>query len=145
MKQRLGRRWLVALLACPLLVTACGGKSARDVTAEPAVVHHVAGTDVYRITLSAQAAKRLEVETAAAKPVGSETVIPFAAVLYSATGRTWAYVNPKPLTFVRQAIVVDRIDGNKAVLSAGLSSGTRVVTVGVPELHGIELDAGGGQ
>ena len=146
MTERHKSRWLVAvLLVFPLLVTACGGKSASETTAQPAVLERVSGTDIYRITLTAETAKRLEVKTAAAHQVGGGTAVPYAAVFYSATGETWAYVNPRPLTFVRQAIVVDRIDGNQAVLSGGLSSGTKVATVGVPELHGIELGAGGGQ
>lgn len=146
MKQWHRYRWsLAALLVLPLLLSACGGSSSGDVVGEPAVVEHVAGTDVYRITLTAETAKRLEVKTAAAYLVGSATAVPYAAVFYSATGETWAYVSPRPLTYVRQAIVVDRIDGNQAVLSDGLSSGTKVATVGVPELHGIELGAGGGQ
>ena len=146
MKRRYKSGCLVAvLLVLPLLVTACGGKSASDTAAEPAVVKHVAGTDVYRITLSAETAKRLDVKTAAAQRSGGETAIPYSAVLYSATGEASAYVNPAPLTFVRQTIVVDRIHGNRALLSGGLAAGTRVVTVGVPELHGIESGIGGGQ
>jgi hypothetical protein len=67
-------------------------------------------------------------------------------VLYEPDGKTWAYVSPKPLTFVRQAIVVDRIDGNQAVLSSGPALGTKVATVGVAELYGAEsgIDGGGG-
>jgi hypothetical protein len=146
MKQRHKSRWLVAvLLVFPLLVTACGGKSASKVAAEPAAVEHVAGTDVYRITLTAETVKRLEVKTAAVQQSGSETAIPYAAVFYLATGEASAYVNSAPRTFVRQAIVVDRIVGNRAILSGGLSSGTKVVTVGVPELHGIESSAGRAQ
>lgn len=148
MKKRHKSGWLVAvavLLAFPLLVTACGGKSPSDAVAEPAVVEHVAGTDVYRITLSGDTAKRLDVKTAVVEQSGSETAIPYSAVLYSATGEASAYVNSAPLTFVRQAIVVDRIDGSRALLSGGLTVGAKVVTVGVPELHGIESGAGGGQ
>jgi hypothetical protein len=48
------------------------------------------------------------------------------------------YTNPAPLTFVRALIVVDHIDGDQAVLSQGLDSGTSVVTLGVSELYGAE-------
>ena len=146
MKQRHKSGWLVAvLLVFPLLVTACGGNSAPDAGAEPAVVEHIAGTDVYRITLTAETARRLEVKTAAVQQSGSETAIPYSAVLYAPSGEASAYVNSAPLTFVRKAIVVDRIDGNRALLSGGLAAGAQVVTVGVSELHGIESGAGGGQ
>lgn len=146
MKQRHKSGWLVAvLLVLPLLATACGGNPASDAVAEPAVVEHVAGTDVYRITLTAETAKRLDVKTAAAQQSGGETAIPYSAVLYSPSGEASAFVNSAPLTFVRKAIVVDRIVGDRALLSGGLAAGTNVVTVGVPELHGIESGAGGGQ
>ena len=146
MKQRHKNGWFVAvLLVFPLLMTACGGKSAREAVAEPAAVEHVAGTDVYRITLTAETARRLEVRTAVVEQSGSETAIPYAAVFYSPTGEASAYVNSAPLTFVREPIVVDRIDGNRAFLSGGLAAGAKVATVGVSELHGIETGAGGGQ
>jgi hypothetical protein len=144
MKQRQRYPWLVAvLLALTLLLAACGGNAASDRAEDPTVVEQIAGTDVYRITLSPQAARRLDVQTAAVKERGSETVIPYSALFYSSTGETWAYVNTKPLTFVREAIVVDHIDGDRAILSDGPSAGTKVVTAGVPELHGIEVGAGG--
>jgi hypothetical protein len=130
-------------LALPLLLAACGGSSARDATAEPAVVEHVAGTDIYRITLSREAARRLDVRTAAVTRSGGRTVIPYSAVFYSSTGKTWAYVNTESLTFVRQPIVVDRIDRHEAILREGPAAGTKVATVGVQELHGIESAAGG--
>jgi hypothetical protein len=146
MKQRHQSRWLVGVvLVFPLLVVACGGTSASKPAAEPAGVEHVAGTDVYRITLTAETAKRLEVKTATVQRSGSETAIPYAAVLYSPSGEASAYVSSTPLTFLRQAIVVDRIVGNRAVLSHGLAAGTKVATVGVSELYGIETSAGGGQ
>jgi hypothetical protein len=65
-------------------------------------------------------------------------VIPYAAVIYDTEGNTWIYTNPEPLVFVRQSIVVDRIEGDEAFLSQGLDSGTMVVTVGVSELYGAE-------
>jgi hypothetical protein len=101
-----------------------------------------------RLTLSQKAAERLGIETA---PVAVEqsggmarTVIPYAALLYDATGATWAYTNPEGLTFVRAPITVDRIEGERAVLAAGPPAGTLVVTVGVPELWGAETGVGGG-
>ncbi len=65
-------------------------------------------------------------------------VIPYAAVLYDPQGKTWTYTNPGPLTFVREPITVDRIEGDKAFLSDGPAPGTLVVTVGAAELFGAE-------
>jgi len=142
MKQRRTKRWLIpVLLVLPVFLTACGGDSASDVT-EPAVLEQVAGTDLYRITLTPETAKRLDIQTVAVEEGDAGTVVPYSAVFYSPNGQTWAYVNPESLTFVRRAIVVDHIDGDRAVLSAGPSMGTKVATVGVPELHGIESGTG---
>jgi hypothetical protein len=65
-------------------------------------------------------------------------MIPYAAVFYTATGDTWTYTNPEPLTFVRVPIVVDHIRGDRVFLSDGPPSGMQVVTRGVAELYGTE-------
>ena len=69
----------------------------------------------------------------------SHNVIPYAAVIYDTEGNTWVYTNPEPLVFVRQPIVVDYIEGDRAVLAEGIASGTQVVTIGSSELLGAEL------
>ena len=65
-------------------------------------------------------------------------VIPYAAVLYGVNGETWAYTNPEPLVFVREAITIDYVEGDQAFLSEGPQAGTAVVTVGGAELFGTE-------
>jgi hypothetical protein len=131
-------RWaLVALLVVPLLLTACGGGSEHE-AASPAVVQEIKGTDLSKITLTQEAAKRLDIKTAAVLANGAARVIPYAAVLYSPTGETWAYTNPEGLTFVREAIIVDRIQGDRAWLKKGPAAGSKVATAGVAELYGAE-------
>ena len=66
-------------------------------------------------------------------------VVPYGAVYYDAEGTAWVYVNPKPLVFERQRIVVERVVGDLAVLSDGPSVGTTVVTVGAALLFGAEV------
>lgn len=66
-------------------------------------------------------------------------VVPYSAVYYGADGTAWVYVNPKPLVFERQPIVIERIVGDLAILSDGPSVGTKVVTVGAPLLYGAEV------
>jgi hypothetical protein len=73
---------------------------------------------------------------------GVVKIVPYAAVLYDVRGNTWAYTNPKPLTFVRHAIHIDYIEGDLAVLSDGPPSGTEVVIVGAAELFGAETGIG---
>ena len=113
----------------------------EEAGAAPAKVEPVAGTDLARVTLTADAAERIQLQTGTVVAGGSdaETIIPYAAVFYGPTGETWAYVSPAPLTFVRESITVARIDGDRAVLSDGPAPGTAVVTVGAAELFGSEI------
>jgi len=76
---------------------------------------------------------------------GSETprkVIPYAAVLYDATGVAWVYTNPEPLVFVRHRISVDFVEADQVVLLDGPPNGASVVTVGAIELWGSEFFVG---
>lgn len=137
------------LIAAVLPLAACqGGEDEAAAGAEePAKVEPVEGSEgLYRITLTAEAAERLDVQTAAVRAVGDgagqRTVIPYSAVLYEPDGETWAYTSPESLTFVRAPIVVETIDGDRAVLSEGPPLGTMVVTVGVAELFGAENGIG---
>jgi hypothetical protein len=144
-----GNRWALAVLAllAALGLTACGSSSESASESGPYTIEEVSGSEHGRIILTPKAAERLEIRTASVQAgEGTTTVIPYSAVLYEPDGKTSAYVSPKPLTFVRESIVVDRIDGNQAVLSSGPELGIKVATVGVAELYGAEsgIDGGGG-
>jgi hypothetical protein len=135
---------LVAL--CLALAACVQPGAAPSPSIEPAVIEPIAGTDLHRIALSTRAAERLGIQT---EPVRALTVdgvqrpvIAYSAVLYDASGATWAYAEEEPLVFLRHAITVISIDGDVAVLSAGPPTGALVVTVGVAELFGTESDIG---
>jgi hypothetical protein len=137
--------------------------SRRSTTAVPATptdgapltVEPVEGSDLHRVTLSARASERLGIETAVlggggaaeadgrlastAGRRGGRTVVPYSAVLYDAHGETWVYTSPEPLTFVRERVSVELIDGNRVVLANGPPAGTTIVTVGGAELLAAEL------
>ena len=132
------RFFIVGTLLVTLVLSACGGNADEEATESPAAVEQIKGTELNRITLTAEAAKRLDVQTTAARGDGERTVIPYAAVLYDPDGQTWTYTSPERLVFVREDIRVDRIDGDAAILAAGPSAGTTVVTVGADELWGVE-------
>ena len=144
--QQRRHRWLAAaLVATGVAVPACaraqGELPAAD---EAAVVEPVEGTDLASVTLTGEAARRLGIVTAPVRTgAGTGTIIPFAAVLYDASGHTWAYTQTGELTYVRAAITVDRVDGDLAYLGRGPAVGTPVVTVGVAELFGAEYGVGG--
>ena len=166
--QRSHRRWAVILILAGLGASGCTQKSEVPVQTKAAKTEVVQGTDLSRVTLSPKAAERLDIKTvamrdeqvklrkapaAAAKPTavaasgkervdtaaaGTRRVVPTSAVLYDAKGKTWVYTNPEPLVYVRHAVSIDYIDGDRAVLLDGPASGTAVVTVGAAELLGTE-------
>ena len=138
-----GKRWLpVAVIAGALLLAGCGGSDSSDEASGPATVYEIEGSDVSRIELTQRAMERLDIQTAAVAREGGAMIIPYSAVLYSPTGETWTYVSRKPLTFIREPIVVDRIEGDQAFLRNGPKAGTKVATVGVAELFGAESGLG---
>ena len=142
------KRWpLIGTLLVALLPLGACGQDAADAAADPpAQVEEAVGSELSRITLTADAARRLGIETSVVEEGagGDGLVVPYAAVLYDAEGITWAYVNPEELVFVREQLVVERIDGDVAMLSDGPAPGTAVVTVGAAELYGTETGVGGG-
>ena len=82
---------------------------------------------------------RMRVELQLAGSSENQKIVPYGAVYYDGKGAAWAYVNPKPLTFERQSIRVERIVGDLAVLSEGPAVGTPIVTVGAAMLYGAEI------
>ena len=137
------RRWIVpVLLVGGLALGACGKAKEAAPADPPAKVEQivVAGAKHQGVRLTEQAAKRLDVQTApVAAGAGGKLVIPAAAVEYNNDGTTFAYTNPEPFAYVQQAITVDSINADQAVLSAGPAAGTQVVTVGAAELLGVEV------
>jgi hypothetical protein len=128
-------RWiLVTLIFAGLLLSACGPKEATTEKVVPSKLEPIEGTDLSKVILTEKAAERIGVETVLAS--GME--VPYAAVVYDIEGNTWIYTNPEPLTFVREPIVIDHIEGDTAVLVESLPSEFSVVTVGVAELWGTE-------
>ena len=136
---------VLAIAACsPSNQTAGNVKSDED----PAKVATVQGTNLKSVTLSARAAERLGIvtqpvrEVPAANGLPAARSIPLAAVTYDTHGDAWAYAVTQPLTFVRRAVKVARVQGDIAILESGPEVGTAVVVVGVAELFGVEIGLG---
>jgi hypothetical protein len=141
------------LVTAALLLLACSGtSSATETNAAPSKVEPIQGSSVGKVTLLESAAKRLALQTAPLqeRPVtprdagapGVRKVVPYAAVIYDLTGAAWVYTSPEALAYVRQPVVIDYVEGEMAVLSAGPSAGTQVVIVGAAELYGSETGVG---
>lgn len=135
-----GRRWVVELLILSgVLLSACSAvPEEEEALSEPATLEAIDGSDVSRITLTAEAVERVDIQSDPVLDARTGVVVPYAALFYTATGDTWAYTNPAPLTFVRVAVVVDHIRGDRAFLSDGPPAGMEVVTQGAAELYGTE-------
>jgi hypothetical protein len=152
MKLGLTRRttiWVAVLLLLAVLPLAgCqGGEEEAAAADEPVKVEPVEGSEeLSLITLTAQAAKRIDLQTAVVRTegagAGERTIVPYSAIVYETDGETWVYTSPEDLSFVREQIVVEEIEGDRAVLSEGPPAGTEVVTVGVAELFGAEHGIG---
>lgn len=138
-------KWMaVVLLIAALPLAACSKTPDAAPETNPATVERLEGAEPTRVTLTEEAAKRLDIQTATVSDTtvnGTQLkVIPYAAIVYDSEGNTWTYINPQPLVFVRHPITVDSIKGDQAILSDGPDSGTAVVTVGAEELFGSETE-----
>ena len=140
--RRRGRSVAVLAVAC-LSLAACADKPATNNGAgDAATIKDIAGSKLKLVTLTATAAKRLDLQTGRVRARGATTQIPYSAVLYDPNGHTWAFAKRASRTFVREPISVATIDGGVASLTAGPPVGTEVVTVGAEELYGAEIGVG---
>jgi hypothetical protein len=136
-------RWiLIILLLVTLQLSACTKKPTSADKVLPVQLATIEGSDLKRVVLTKRAAERIDLQTVKVQEESvngtNRKVVPYSAVIYDLHGETWLYTNPEPLTYVREAITIDSIDGDKAILIDGPSDGTEVVTVGVAELFGAE-------
>jgi hypothetical protein len=130
----------LVLIAAGVSLSACSSDAETVSHYEPAKLEPIKGADVKRVTFSAEGAQRVGLQTAAIRGNGQGKNIPYAAVIYDPEGNTFTYTSPEPLTFVRQEIEIDRVDGDRVVLSDGPPAGTEVVTVGAAEVYGTEFE-----
>jgi hypothetical protein len=113
---------------------------------QPSHIEPVKGSkddDLQHITFTKEGAARTGLKTAEIGRAGKHTVIPYAALIYNDEAKTFVYTSPKPLEFVRAPVAVDRIEGDRVLLSESPPAGTKVVTVGASEVYGTEIDMAG--
>lgn len=105
----------------------------------PSKMEAVPGTSLKRITLTEKAAGRLDIQTAKiARDAEGKKIAPYLAIIYDAAGQPWVYLNPGPLTYVREKVNIEKLVGEFAYLTEGPGDDVVVVTVGVAELFGLE-------
>lgn len=145
MQYRNSRVAVLLLYVVALLLAGCAGRTSPYEKIEPYTL--IAGEDgINTVILTEKAAERLQVASA---PVGQESidgetrlVVPYASLIYDTSGGTWVYTNPEPLTFVREAVTVDFIEGDMVVLDTGPDPGTAVAIASVSELYGTDTGVG---
>jgi hypothetical protein len=136
-------RWVAGLTVIAALLGGCSKHATEEAgDADAAVVHPIQGSDLSSVTLSEQAAQRIGLETQLVATDGPGLHIPYGALLYDPQGKTWAFVQQEGLTFVREAVVVNRFEGSTVVLTSGPAVGAKVVTVGSTQLYGAEIGVG---
>lgn len=142
------RTWLtIALVGLGLALAACGEQVA-SAAESPSRLEPVQGTNLQRVVLTPEAVQRIGLQTAPVQPApvpGADESVPLSAVLYLSDGSTWVYTVAAPRTYVRQSVTVGRTAGDTAMLQAGPTPGTVVVTTGAAELLGSEYGVAGGQ
>jgi len=112
---------------------------------EPAKLEAIEGKgeEFQRVTLTEEGAARVDLHTGTVTRAGKHKAIPYSALIYTGDVKTFVYTTAKPLTFEREPVTVDRIEGNRVLLSDGPPAGTKVVTRGATEVYGAELDIAG--
>ena len=138
---------LVSLDGNPLSQTQ---ESARPIAAPPTADAISSSADLYyevdNRSLGLRPGQRVGVDM----PMTSLTealVVPMAAVLYDIYGGTWVYVQESAskdgfVKFRRSRIMLEWVEGDQAILSAGPALGSEIVTDGSAELFGTEFGAG---
>jgi hypothetical protein len=137
------------LIVTTVALSGCSRESAVDLP-EMASVTAVKDTDLNQIVLTDVAFNNLGIQTEAVRAETGQSsagtprrlVIPASALIFDSQGNPYAYTSPAPKTYVRALVVVSEYRGNDVYLTAGPPVGTQIVTVGDPELLGIEYGVG---
>lgn len=135
----------LVLIAGVASLSACGeASSGYDYETashhEPAKLEPIKGTDVHRVIVDPEGVERAGIQTAPIRQNGQGMVMPYSAVIFDAEGHTYTYTSPEPRTYVRQKIVIDRVEGDSVMLFDGPPAGTEVVTVGAAFVYGTEFE-----
>lgn len=145
MSARSGRRATAGLvaLATALTLTACSDTSEDSGPGyQPATLGEADAVGVKQVTFTADAARRVALQTAPVRARGRVVAVPYAALIYDQQGGSWVYTAPQPLVYRRAKVVVARVADEEAWLSVGPAPATQVVTMGAAEVYGAELDMG---
>lgn len=145
MRQNNFRILLLFVSLAALILAGCGVQASTYEKIEPyTLIKGEDGINIVKIT--EKAAERIQVNSTAVVEEqtenGSRLVVPYGALIYDTSGRTWVYTNPELLTYIRQEVAVDFIEGDKVFLTEGPETGTAVAVTAVAELYGTDTGVG---
>lgn len=140
---------LVALVLIGLQISGCQDQSSTYHLIHPAHVEPIEGSPFNKLELTEKAIERIDIKTA---EVTEETIgtndqqvkktVPYSSLIYSPLGDVWVYTNPEPAVYVRHEVKVESIQKDKAIITEGPPTGTKVVSQGAAELYGTEYEVG---
>jgi hypothetical protein len=134
-----------AVGAAGLSLSACSEVSEpTEAGYDPSKLEAVDGSELKRVTFTAEGAQRTGLRTSRVRRSGDGLVVDYEALIYDGTGKPYVYTSPKALTFQRAAVEIERIEGDRVLLTDGPPAGTRIVTVGASLVYGSELEMEGG-
>ena len=137
--------WLLLALLIAAGMTGCSGVAAETAHPyEPASLGPPDPSGVKQVTFTAEAARRVGLQSAPVVANGSGVMVDYAALIYDEQGSPWVYAMPQPLTYRRTKVSVAHVEGDRVLLVTGPQPGTLVVTQGVAEVYGAELEMAGG-
>ena len=138
------RRTAGLVLAATLGLAGCAEiPTTSTTTYEPASVQSTTPDGPKTVVFTEEGAARVDLRTSRVAERGDQLVVDYAALVYDKSGEPWVFTVPAPLTFVRAAVEVDRIEGDEVLLDRGPAPGTAVVTQGAAEVWGAELGIAG--
>ena len=144
-----GAAWPGAARACVLVGRRAAARGlhrgrdrSRSTGYEPSKLEAVKGSDdLKRVTFTAEGARRIGLRTARCAAAGGTRVVPYAALLYDADGKTYVYTSPsRSRSCAREVAGRAASRATGSLLSGGPPAGTEVVTVGAAEVYGAELE-----
>jgi hypothetical protein len=131
------------MLAASPTADAAGPTDAKPSANKPHRVEAISGSPLKKITLTEKAAQRLDIKTVEVRQDSAgRKILPYSAIIYHKDGSSWVYTTVEPLTYVRQKVAVDGVEGNDAMVKEGPAVGVKVVATGVAELYGAEMGVG---
>ena len=124
-------------------LSACHKHTNHAQKVSPAKVEKIEGSSISKVTLTADAERRLGIETIVPELGGSNRgLVPLSALLYDTKGTAWLFARSSEHVYQRIRVeVLDTLESQVRV-SGELPRGGAIVTQGVAELYVAAFGAG---